>query len=144
MREINFRGKRLDNGEWVIGNLFISQMSGCFILLSKIDIKKHRDGGRTMGDKLEQYDVIPETVGQYTGLKDKNGVEIFEGDILLFKDDMHGHIIYNSALCAFLVVNEYKRGDSYKLGGFSSLWIEIVGIVHDNSDLLKEDKPDER
>jgi len=64
MREIKFRGKRVDNGEWVYGYYIVA---GGIPFISTFGVR-------------EPIAVIPETVGQYTGLKDKNGVEICEGD----------------------------------------------------------------
>ena len=67
MREIKFRGKRIDNGEWVYG---------CYLKRWTGTKYKHY-----IHDGLSEYEVDPETVGEYSGLLDKNSVEVFEGDI---------------------------------------------------------------
>lgn len=73
MREILFRGKRKDNGEWVYGDLIHRK-----IWSSELYIIRVEDNGF---DSYTEYEVIPETVGQYTGL-DINGTKIFDGDII--------------------------------------------------------------
>ena len=132
MREILFRGKRVDNGEWVYGNL-ITDGEDVFILV-KEDLLKGLDVGGWI-DGAQSYEVIPETVGQYTGLCDKNGAKIFEHDIVRIAvcGTYDNYVIsYDKENARFVV------GDTgFTFWSYISTKIEVIGNIHDNPELLK-------
>ena len=128
-REILFRGKRIDNGEWV---------EGYFVNLWLMHYQKHQP--IITDNNAVSYDVDPSTVGQYTGLTDKNGKNIFEGDIVKtdkFSEPNKQYIIkYDLQFGAFIGQDRYNLyfvtfdGDS---GEF-----EVIGNIHDNPELLED------
>lgn len=113
MREILFRGKRVDNGEWVDGDLVQSYKAECFIV--------------TNGNY--GHEVCPETVGQFTGLHDKNGKRIFEGDIvdILTENEEIGVVAYEDG--GFLV-----NADGFCVDFHSNINgtdLEVIDNIHD-------------
>lgn len=127
MREIKFRGKRVDNGEWVYGFHFMGFTGIPYILV----LHDHILG------MTEYYEVDPATMGQFTGLLDKNGKEIYEGDIVDV-NTTHGTyplaIKWNYECCGFTFDhNDWVCFDW--LPDWNGL--EVIGNVHDTPDLLK-------
>lgn len=116
MKEILFRGKRIDNGEWVDGYYYESKIRGCFILSTKIKVREK--DGVVIKDSFEVTKVIPETVGEYTGvtefdLEDETiNKKIFEGDIveIIVYRDVYGQrkSQYDSLVKVRGVVKKYR------------------------------------
>lgn len=136
MREILFRGKRRDDGQWVYGCLVklpcpiqVGDSSPWHIIVPPVD--PDDSGGR--------YNVDPKTVGQYTGLTDKTGKKIFEGDILRYiNEDGESHyitVVFEE--CAFLIEDDGIT-DSDLLTSYGCLGLEVFGNIHDNPGLLSE------
>ena len=119
MRTIKFRGKRLDNSEWVIGQLV--KMWGEWHILNSDNVNT-------------AYPVDSATIGPYTGLKDKNGKEIYEGDILQDEMGFKSEISYSMAV----FYGDFGEGiePQYFSEGLHEACI-IVGNIHDNPELLK-------
>ena len=122
MREILFRGKRIDNGKWIEGSLWNNY--GEVKILSALN---------AIG-----YEVIPETVGQYC-TTDKNGKRIFEGDIIRKTNKGRHPQIFIANIRTNFRVNEevyYSPCDHFT----ESCEYEVIGNIHDNPELLKGDK----
>ena len=189
MREYLFRGKRKDNGEWVygyytelpVGSLgatifsnddeIVCEDTASYII--KVFEKQHSNysnGNPLLVIECENYEVIPETVGQYTGLNDKLGNEIFEGDIVKYHDDFD-ETEYTSVVkfgeyeqdgsdgeyAPTECIGFYVEVKSYFVLYYSGDWepcpyllqrnllevaksCEVIGNVYDNPELLKRDE----
>ena len=130
MREILFRGKRIDNGEWIEGYLYrLSEKLNPFIMIKN-------KGGMA-------FEVIPETVGQYTGLTDKNGTKIFEGDYIVCSQAIEGNFIDEHIEMGYVEMKHGAFGLHRKQGYYRPFkdWLEdyeyeVVGNIHDNPVLL--------
>ena len=121
MREILFRGKRETDNKWLYGFPYVTRKNAV-----KINWYCSEFGS------MKTDEVDPETVGQYTGLTDKNGKRIFEGDIIRFEDDI-GYVIYNGDDARFLV----DSPNMYISMDYSNEF-EVIGNIHDNPELLQK------
>ena len=134
MREIWFRGKRLDNGQWIEGWLIRRTYPAIETTLGYIVTK----GRSLVIDTV--YPVDPSTAGQYTGLRDKNGKMIFEGDIVQFYGTYalevfieHGHTMIRW----FDTVSNRKYTEMFFGHDEEEGECEVIGNIHDNPELLK-------
>lgn len=127
MREILFRGKRIDNGEWVYG----TYLHQTLFYGDPVDDHWIIEHGEFDIDFYDAYRVISETVGQYTNLTDKNGKKIFEGDIvkgtfLGFPPPLQDYV---------LTIGWQEDVAGYGANYFEN--IEVIGNIHDNPELAK-------
>ena len=130
MREIKFRGRRSHDKEWVVGNLVIDNRGNKHIVpFSFFEEDGHHLQYNDDTDKPVFFD--QETIEQFTGLHDKNGKEIYEGDI----PDDYGPVFFsNEYLGYFAKANEIER--EYK-PIYDIPIIEIIGNIHENPELLE-------
>lgn len=134
MREILFKAKRVDNGEWVEGCLVIDH--------SRSNLFEYRIQPVESG-VLYAPPINPETLCQFTGLCDKNGKRIWENDILMahldefYPEDTTYEIVEWGV--AGLVGNETGSVDREYLGEFDLEHYEVVGNIFDNKELLQEE-----
>ena len=136
MREIIFRGKRMDNREWYYGSYLFLHISSVNWTGAKMG--KPEDVHYIVNDQDINYAVYPSTIGQYTGLKDKNGKRIFEGDIIK-RFWLGAKIIY---CVRYDGENAHFIGKSLNKSGFTTFdgdgeMFEVIGNIHDNPELLE-------
>nr|DAG57153.1 MAG TPA: YopX protein [Caudoviricetes sp.] len=157
-REILFRGKRLDNGDWVEGyytelpcgslgatifsndDELVCEDTKSYII--KVFTKQHTNYSNSNPLQViecEKYEVIPETVGQFTGLCDKNGNKIFEGDIVKVTTGLEGYkstyhstihrVTYDVRNCGVAVFYPFDNSDMVEA--------EVIGNIYDNPELWR-------
>jgi uncharacterized phage protein (TIGR01671 family) len=131
MREIFFRAKRKDNGEWVYG--FLTKMWGALHIIDK-------------ANENVAYEIIPETVGQYSGLFDNDGKTIFEGDIVKewsssWKSPLKTEMSVYEVVCEYLgslhLIRKTRYGEVSTLLCRKSV-VVVIGNIYDNPELLEE------
>ena len=136
MREILFRGKRKDNGKWVKGGIAFQSDERVAIVGTHCETRSLYELG------IEADYVIPETVGQFTGLYDKNGKKVFEGDIV--KVYVRGYHTICTVSWAEIVAHFQlwqintipKTATNLNLGNYDC---EVIGNIHDNPELLESE-----
>lgn len=140
MREILFKGKRKDNGEWVEGSL-ITSINRAWISSEKTDSQRLRSISNTNAI-WRSIEIIPDTICQFTGLCDKNGKRIWESDVVWLVYDGKEHIyqiVWDNSELDFKATN----GEENYGSNFEYLLccdeIEVIGNIFDNPELLQEE-----
>ena len=139
MREILFRGQTRRYGEkvrlngekiksnWVYGGIFPQNGDGDFAIIYQQE------------PTVEKYPVYADTVGQYTGLTDKNGTKIFEGDIVKYGDSVHNVVFEQRNGTAYFGL-VYSTLETLSFGHYQDLkQIEVIGNIYDNPELVGDE-----
>ena len=145
-REIEFRGKRIDNGEWVYGDLEYSRIADAAFIHTYGPTKAYAG----------QFRVDPETVGQYVGEKDKDGNRIFEGDVVecvswneYFSDPTTGKVMepFRRRMEVVFMAGGFKLVEHLPQPCKDNVWnmivegdLTVIGNIHDNPELLEGGK----
>lgn len=134
-REIIYKGQCHQFGDWVCGNL-IETLEGDLYICKLENIK---EGGNTPNYFFTK--VIPDTVGQFTGLQDKNGVDIYQWDEVVFhigEEEQKGYIDYCQDYASFVIfyndgIDRYKQINAESVDGetYQCDWIEVINNIHD-------------
>lgn len=128
MRNIKFRGKETDTLRWLYGDFAEDISQNLYYIMDK--------------EEGNGYEVIQETIGKYTGLKDENGKEIYEGDIVRIKGetellDIKGKVEYSETFAQYIITNTKNIvHETEALGDYEN--IEVIGNIYDTPELLEE------
>lgn len=147
MREIKFRGKAVETNEWVYGSLIQCEVSGKEYIFPKgNDANESERVGEDGCLSIFTHEIYPETLGQYTGIKDKNDKEIYEGDIVSFEDaecdaeGYHDNVFLNRGVVSYDEVSMCYSFSNRQTVDMEDLYIptdaEIIGNIYENPELL--------
>lgn len=145
-----FKGKRIDNGEWVEGSLLLSDgavridrgvLSDCWIAPRFSDIKDYVKGSHVLA-LVDAIQVDQDTVCEYTGQTDKNREAIYEGDIVEAADftaeDGYGEIIWDKETSRFAIVGRSGNDLYADFDNYYGKELEVIGNIFDNPELVPE------
>ena len=125
-RVIKFKAKGLDDGDWKEGNLVVTDLIGCDGHITEI----------ITTDEM-RYEVDPSTICQFTGLKDRDGKEIWEGDIVIrYSDqgDITAYVVWENESCRYTLVN--IRNKYYTINSLRYDTLKVIGNRYDECDIL--------
>ena len=133
-RKIEFRGKRLDSGEWLYGDLMHDNLGGCYVYPLYAE------------NLYAENKVDPDTVGEFSGMTDKNGVKVFEGDIVEVFDFTSAYAskyrgvvkMYRGSWCVEYEDSIFDMVAHPRLffDDFADRKTDVIGNIHDNAELL--------
>lgn len=130
-RTIKFRGKSIYGEDWLYGSLVKIEEDRYAVIPSLNDIE--------IGKSISMYEVCLETIGQFTGLYDKNGKEIYEGDIIKGFDIII-EVWYSEDTACFMAEMKEPQNDMVDiLGGYDTARMEIIANIYDHPELIKEE-----
>ena len=124
-REILFRGKQITKGEFIEGSLTVDCHGNCCI---------YHPLNVPIGCGFQYFDVDPETVGQYTGIDDREGEKIFEGDVFKIGAENNIYTVKFDYGCFLAYEDDVQVGI---LAELSTMFIKKIGNIYDNKELLK-------
>ena len=134
MREIKYRGKEIETGEWKYGYYGYKELTDeHFIIIPEFDTYTGR-----LPQYFNDYIVNPKTVGQYTGFKDEKGVDICEGDIDKYSQAQISFLEEEGGYCLTRFDEKGRVYSRTRINTHNQNLINVIGNIHDNPELIKQ------